>query len=190
MTRSILTFTLLATLGLPACGGKSTSNEVPVDNTSAVATTSSDTTSDAQPTCAERAEGIRTFLDAAMDQSQPVDIPWPTGDQRFDENIREVIAAVEAADPAERQTPIETKQEPEDLLFGECPQASSAMAAVGSAAPDKRGETLRGIADAIEACDCKVTDAAVKSMLYFNVRSMEASKQDRCLADDCWLPNR
>jgi hypothetical protein len=140
------------------------------------------------PTCAQRAEEIRSFFDRARNHETPMELPWPTGDDEYDARIRKAIAALGPADPAERQRPLskDIDREPDQYIFRDCPEGLRALEAVAEADPDARMQQLRAVTDGVEACGCKINDAVLKTMLYWNVRG-PAMKTDTCTVEDCWL---
>ena len=140
------------------------------------------------PTCAQRAKEIRSFFDRARNHETPMEIPWPTGDENYDARIRKAIASTGETDPAKRQKPLTEaiNREPDQYIFRECPEGLRALEAVAEAAPDARMTQLRAVTDGVEACGCKINDAMLKTMLYWQVRG-PAMKTDTCTVEDCWL---
>ena len=58
----------------------------------------------------------------------------------------------------------------DEEMYRDCPEGLAALQAVASAPPDKRTEAFIKIADAVEACDCKVKIAWLKASYYMGQR--------------------
>ncbi len=130
----------------------------------------------ATASCKVQSAELREFLGKLVDKSAKVDAPWPTGDAKLDARIEESRAELrefmKPLDPAAKVPELSDgiNSKPDEEMYRDCPQGLKALQAVGDADADKRNEAFINIADAVEACDCKVNIPWLKAAYYLGQR--------------------
>jgi hypothetical protein len=118
---------------------------------------------------------MKTFM-RELFEDKPVPSPWATGDPALDADIesrRAKLRELSTADPSKPAPRLtgEIKPGPIDHELANCPAASAQLSKVGNAwTTEEKLQAWIGIADAIEACDCRPRIAYLKPLFYMLVR--------------------